>query len=167
MTRNDADSIIAALKDKQLTAAVHAVQKKIDTGTWEATGEKLPDLSSVSTSALKDANEARRFLERQLIKLDKRIDALETASKDPKDNPIPDLWPDATSVKGGHIKVYDKDGKEVAELEITTDTLERWLIDAEVKKVGETVSHSDTKSDAKSAAPLAAPAPDAPASDKK
>ena len=154
----DTESVISALKDKQLTAAIRAVQKKIDTGTWEATGEKLPDLTNVSTTALKDANEARRFLERQLIKLDKRIDVLEAAQKDPRDNPIPDLWSDTANVKGGRIKVYDKDGKEIAELEITTDTLERWLIDAEVKKVGEPVAQSDT-------APAAPASPAAPAAE--
>jgi len=154
----DTESVISALKDKQLTAAIRAVQKKIDTGTWEATGEKLPDLTNVSTTALKDANEARRFLERQLIKLDKRIDVLEAAQKDPRDNPIPDLWSDTANVKGGRIKVYDKDGKEIAELEITTDTLERWLIDAEVKKVGEPVAQADT-------APAAPASPAAPAAE--
>lgn len=159
---SDTDSVLSALKDKQLTAAVRAVQKKIDTGNWEATGDKLPDLTNVSTTALKDANEARRFLERQLIKLDKRIDALEAANKDPKDIPVPDLWSDTANVKGGRIKVYDKDGKEVAELEITTDTIERWLIDAEVKKVGEPVAQTET-------APAAPPAPatDAATSEKK
>lgn len=163
---NDTDSVLSALKDKQLTAAVRAVQKKIDTGNWEATGEKLPDLTNVSTTALKDANEARRFLERQLIKLDKRIDALEAANKDPKDNPVPDLWSDTANVKGGRIKVYDKDGKEIAELEITTDTIERWLIDAEVKKLGEPVAHSDTAPAAPSALPTA-PAADNATPEKK
>lgn len=160
---SDADSVLSALKDKQLTAAVRAVQKKIDTGNWEATGERLPDLTNVSTTALKDANEARRFLERQLIKLDKRIDALESAQKDPKDNPVPDLWSDTADVKGGRLKVYDKDGKEIAELEITTDTLERWLIDAEVKKVGEPIAKADTAP----ATPQAASTPEAAMPEKK
>jgi carboxyl-terminal processing protease len=134
------DSILSALKDKQLAAAVRAVQKKIDTGVWEPTGEKLPDLSSIKVSDLKQANETRRFLERQLIKLDKRIDELETAKGEPSDAPLKDLWPDAVSVNGGLLKVYDKDGKEVAELRINSDNLERWLIDADVKKVGEPVA---------------------------
>lgn len=137
---NDSASILSALKDKQLTAAVQAVQKKIDTGAWEHTGEALPDLSSVKVSELKSANESRRFLERQLIKLDKRIDDLEAAKADPKDSTPPDLWPDTAKVNGGHIKVYDKEGKEIASLEITNDNLERWLVDAGVKKEGEPVA---------------------------
>jgi carboxyl-terminal processing protease len=154
---NDTDSVLSALKDKQLTAAVRAVQKKIDTGTWEPTGEKLPDLSSVKVTELKQANEARRYLERQLIKLDKRITDLETAKAEPADAPIRDLWSDAVSVNGGRLKVFDKDGKEVAELEITSENLERWLIDADVKKVGEPVAAAPAATETKPADPSATP----------
>lgn len=139
---SDTNAVLSALKDKQLSAAVHAVQNKIDTGTWNPTGEKLPDVGNIKVTELKQANEARRYLERQLIKLDKRIDLLETAKLDPADI-ARDLWPDTAKVKGGRVKVYDKDGTEIADLEVTGDNLERWLIDAEVKKPGETTDTAE------------------------
>jgi len=45
-----------------------------------------------------------------------------------------DLWPDTVEVAGGHVDVFDKDGKLIAHLKVTGNDLERWLIDADVKK---------------------------------
>ncbi len=137
---SDPSWILDHLKDPQLAAALKAVQLKIDSGTdtgeWTATGKPLPDARSLAGSDLDKASKLRDRLEKELEKLDKRIEAMETAA--PKDHEAKkDLWPDTVDVTGGHLDVYDKDGKLIARLKVSGNDLERWLIDADVKKEDE------------------------------
>ena len=62
------------------------------------------------------------------------MDAIEDASPEAKATPPKDLWPDSVDLTGGTVEVKDKDGKVIATLQITGNNLERWLLDADVKK---------------------------------
>jgi carboxyl-terminal processing protease len=129
---SDPSWILDHLKDKQLSAALQAVQVKIDTGEWKPTGQQLPENSAVTSQDLARARTLRDRLEHELDRIDRRIDGLESATGD-KEVPV-DLWPDSTEVAGGHVDVYDKEGKLVGKYKVPTNDLERWLIDAGVKK---------------------------------
>jgi carboxyl-terminal processing protease len=135
------DQILATLKDKQLAAALTAVQKRLDSassgpGEWTPTGEELPKGNTLASADLTRAQKLRDRMERELIKLDRRIESLQTASADAAPA-AKDLWPDSAEVTGGYLDVFDKDGKKVARLRITGDDVERWLLDASVKKEDE------------------------------
>jgi hypothetical protein len=129
---SDPSWILDHLKDKQLSAALQAVQVKIDSGDWKPTGQQLPENSSITSQDLARARTLRDRLEHELDRIDRRIDGLESATGD-KEAPV-DLWPDSTEVAGGHVDVYDKDGKLIGKYKVPTNDLERWLIDAGVKK---------------------------------
>ncbi len=134
------DAVLEALKDKQLTAAVRAVRMRVASGDWTPTGEKTEAGKAVGQAELHNAEELRKRLERELDRVDKRITTLEAAVGGSGDAAPADLWPDGVKVKGGKIAVYDKDGKLVCELAITGEDVERWLADAEVKRLGEPVT---------------------------
>jgi carboxyl-terminal processing protease len=123
--------VLETLKDKQLTAAVRAMQGKIDSGNWTPTGEKVDQAKAIASEELKRQSLLRDRLERELIRVDKRIAALEDAAPDA---PKTDLWPDDLDLTGGIMEIKDKDGKVVVTLQITGNNLERWLVDADVKK---------------------------------
>jgi carboxyl-terminal processing protease len=126
------DWIVDRLKDIQLAAALKAVQQCIDDGgKWVPTGQPLPKGSALASQDLQKATRLRDRLEKELGKLDDKIESLETASGEQAKRP--DLWAD-TDLTGGHVDVYDKDGKVIARLKITGPDLERWLIEADVKK---------------------------------
>ncbi len=125
------DWVLDTLKDKQLTAAVRAMQGKIDSGNWTPTGEKVDQARAIASDELKRQSLLRDRLERELIRVDKRIAAIENAAPEA---PRPDLWPDDLDLTGGIMEIKDKDGKVVATLQITGNNLERWLVDADVKK---------------------------------
>lgn len=131
---SDADWIAGTMKDKQLAAAVKAVQIKLDSGEWKPTGQPLPPATAGVSQDLARARAYQVRLERELGRVDRRIAGLESAagSKEPET----DLWPDATEVAGGHLDIYDKDGKFIGKYKVEAADLERWLIDAGVKKEG-------------------------------
>ena len=132
---SDPEWILNRLKDKQLAAALKAVQVKIDTGEWKPTGGQLPEITAAVSQDLTRARGYRDRLERELGRVERRIEGLETAAGD-KETPM-DLWPDATEVAGGHVDVYDKEGKLVGKFKVESGDLERWRIDAGVKTEGE------------------------------
>jgi carboxyl-terminal processing protease len=132
----DPEWIIGRLKDPQLAAALKAVQGRIDAGPgaeWRPTGKELPKGASIASADLTKAQKLRDRMEGELIKLDRRIEQLQTAAADAKVEAV-DLWPDSVDVTDGRLEVYDKGGRLVARLRITGPDLERWLVDAEVKK---------------------------------
>jgi carboxyl-terminal processing protease len=126
--------IIDRLKDPQLAAALKAVQDRIDGGEWKSTGQELPPSNTLAGKELARQTKLRDRLEKELNKIDRKIDSLETAVPESEQAA---LWPESTNVVGGHLDVYDKDGKLIAKLNITGPDLERWLIDAEVKNADE------------------------------
>jgi len=132
----DPDWIMARLKDPQLAAALKAVQAKVSGGPgtdWVATGGELPKGSAVASSDLSKAQKLRDRMEGELLKLERKIDQLQTASGAEKQEPA-DLWANDIDVTDGRVEVYDKSGKLIARLKVTGPDLERWLVDAEVKK---------------------------------
>ncbi|MBL9000030.1 MAG: S41 family peptidase [Phycisphaerae bacterium] len=130
---SEGDSILAALKDKQLAAAVRAVALKVDTGSWEAVGEKEAQAGRIAGAELFRANQYRERLLRELARNEKRIDALESAAGGSEPT-APDLWTNEVDLSGGVMEIRDKDGNVVAVLDITGNNLERYLFDADVKK---------------------------------
>lgn len=124
--------IVERLKDKQLGAALRAVQLRIDSGSWQPTGE--PGLASTRIAG----DEARRLrlaadrLNKELLRVENRLSALDRGEPTPAESR--DLWGDGVRVAGGRVTVTDKNGVTVAELDITGEDLERWLAEADLKK---------------------------------
>jgi len=129
---SDPEWILTQLKDKQLAAAVKAVQLRVDAGQWTPTGEP-GQTSQVAGGELLRLRQTHDRLSRELLRLERREDALSGAGAAAPANPE-DFWPDTVDVAGGKLQVFDKDGNLVATLAITGNSLEKWLIDAEVKK---------------------------------
>lgn len=127
------DVALEQLKDKQLTAAIRAIQQRIDSGVWTAPGQDAPQLAAtIQAGELGKAREFRERLIRELIRAEKRIETLEegkTVTATTKD-----LWDDAKDVTGGTLDVKDKEGNVIATLRITGNNVERWLMDADVEK---------------------------------
>lgn len=126
--------IVQRLKDPQLAAALRAVQARIDTGEWTPTGRPTEKGAAVAGDELRRLRLARERYLRDLARLDRRIDSLENTAVGGAAASPADFWDDAIDLTGGTLKVFDKDGKVVATLRITGNNLERWLIDADVKK---------------------------------
>lgn len=127
------DWILDTLKDKQLAAAVRAVQSKVDSNEWKPTGEEGIAGKTIALDELKKVRNFREQLVRELLRLDKQEQALETASGELPARNSRDLWPDDAELKGGKLEVFDKAGKLIATLDITGDDIEQWLMDADVK----------------------------------
>jgi len=131
---SDSKWIVEHLKDKQLAAAIEALQAKVDTGEWKKTGEPGAGARTIVSGELQRLRQARERLARELIRIEKRESTLEEGGAEVKINPE-DFWSDTLDLTGGKLQVFDKDGKVVSELRITGNNLERWLIDADVKKI--------------------------------
>lgn len=130
---SDPDWILSKLKDKQLAAAVKAVQQKVDGGDWKPTGLAAAEKGAVLGGELQKLRVARERLARELIRLDRRAEVLELGGATKGDD-SEDFWSDSLDLTGGALKVFDKDGNLVTTLSITGRNLERWLLDADVKK---------------------------------
>ncbi len=132
---SDPEWIVSALKDKQLAAAIRAVQLKITDGEWKPTGEKTRAGGTLALDELKKTVDFRDRLLRELDRVETRIEALEVASGDAGGQAEPrDLWDNAVVLKGGEVVIRDASGKIVATLSITGEDVERWLLDAAVEK---------------------------------
>jgi len=131
---SDADWTLDFFKDAQLAAAVKAMQAKLDTGEWKQTGGEAASITAVVGGELGKLHSARDRLTRELIRIEKRSEALEKGATIEQAAAGRDLWPDTIDLTGGKMQVFDKDGKLVATLDINSNTLERWLVDADVKK---------------------------------
>lgn len=130
----DCDWVLERLQDKQLTAAVRAMQGKIDTGEWTPTGEKGIESGKLAGDELRQLNEYHERLMRELERAEKRMDALESGNV-AKTTDRTDLWDDAIDLTGGKLEIRDKDGKIIGLFNITGNRLERWLFDADIEKV--------------------------------
>ncbi|MFO0833482.1 MAG: S41 family peptidase [Phycisphaerales bacterium] len=133
--------ILSYLKDKQLAAAVKAVQLRVDGGKWQATGDE-GSKSTIAGGELKRLTDARDAIERELTRLDKRIASLENAATSV---PPVDLWGDDVNVAGGKVQVYDKDGKLITTLSLPSIAPEQSLIDAGLKPAGQTPEQPPAK----------------------
>lgn len=130
----DPDAILAELKDPQLDAAVRAVRGRLTTGQWTPTGQDHEENNALALDELRQLSLARERLERELARLDRRVDALESASGGKATAGDRDFWDDALDLSGGTLTITDRDGKPVSSLRITGPNLERWLLDADVER---------------------------------
>jgi carboxyl-terminal processing protease len=131
---SDPTWILDRLRDPQLAAAVRAIQGKIDSGAWTPTGQPLPKTEAFVSEELARVTSMRDRLERELIRLQQRIEAMETVAPTV---PIVDLWPDDVEIVGGMIQVYDRQGRPVTRLKVSDADIERSLIDAGLRNAGE------------------------------
>lgn len=120
--------VLEHLKDKQLAAGVEALRLRLASGEWKPTGKESPQ-GDLSQSEMRRLAEARERLMREVARIEKRAEALALAGAD-ADKARPDVIPGDADLTGGKVAVFDKDGKQVANLTITGADLERWLIDA-------------------------------------
>lgn len=134
----DASAILEHLKDPQLSGAVRALHAKIETGNWQPTGEQVNQSGKIASAEMLRLTQYQERLLRELARTEKRIDAIDTLATDQTAKPL-DLWPNETNLVGGKIEVKDKDGNTIAVLDITGNNIERWLVDADVKKREEPV----------------------------
>ncbi len=145
---HDTDAVLDALKDPQLTAAVRVMQNRIDTGIFEPVGIEAnapDDVALAELNALR--NQEERML-RELTRLYKRVEAVESGIDEAKAEENPrDFWDDELELKGGELIVRDKDGNIVTTLRITGENLERWLIDADVEKVEKVEQTEDSETE--------------------
>ncbi|MBL0921324.1 MAG: S41 family peptidase, partial [Phycisphaerales bacterium] len=121
---SDPEWILGHLKDQQLAAAVRALSHRIDSGDWKPTGQALPE-NGVSLAELQRAEGIRERMARELMRLDRQIEAL-AAGAGANAPQHTTLLPDA-DLTGGTVKIYDADGNEVGELRITGPQLGSWL----------------------------------------
>lgn len=138
----DPEWVLESLKDSQLAAGVHALQSRIDTGEWKKTGSQLPTQAAAAGDELSRLDDYQRRLLRELEKTERRIDAVESTGAAVV-NADKDLWADDLDLRGGVLEIKDKDGKVVSRLDITGNSLERWLLDADVKKQAEEPAKPD------------------------
>ncbi|MBX3382368.1 MAG: S41 family peptidase [Phycisphaeraceae bacterium] len=126
------DSILETMLDPQLTAAVRAVQARIDSGAWSPTGETGSPAGRIAAEELRRLEQFQQRLMRELERAERRMAALEEAA-DSQTTTLADLWPDDLDLTGGTLEVRDRDGNVVTLLDITGNNLERWLLDADVQ----------------------------------
>ncbi len=127
--------ILDHMKDKQLAAAVEAITHRLAEGEWKPTGESLPE-NGLALAELERAGRIRDSLERELMRLDRQIEALASGADEDALLPAP-LLPEA-DLTGGTVKIYDAEGKEIGELRITGPNLGAWLRGGPVEKAEET-----------------------------
>ncbi|MDX2147188.1 MAG: S41 family peptidase [Planctomycetota bacterium] len=129
---NDPSWVTERLKDKVLDAALRAVQGKIDTGAWQATGEEGILSEKIAIDELRTLITTRDAMTKDIVRLQRRIEAVEKAAADSKEPLVRDLWSGTPELRGGKVQVYDKAGALVATLNIEGNDLERWLQEADV-----------------------------------
>lgn len=137
---SDPDRIAAELEDPQLAVALRALHERIATGEWVPQGEQAPAVDPAVLDELASARRARERLLRELTRIDRRIDTMQSAASEDPDAVAAteiDLVPDDAELVGGEIDIRDATGKVVARLRITGSNIERWLIDAGVEPLEE------------------------------
>jgi len=129
----DPDELVARLEDPQLEAALRVLQHAADTGSPAPIGIPDNDPADLAGDAVSAARAQRDRLIRELVRVERRISAAESALPDDADPDSRDLWDDDAPVLGGTVTVTDTEGNTVAVLTVTGPDLERWLVDAGVE----------------------------------
>lgn len=131
---NDPDWIEGTLHDPQLAGAIRAMRARLESGAWTPLFPEATETAPLSERGERSALRLQRErLAREAQRIERRLDALERGG--PPENEAFDLWGDDVKVSGGQVVVFDADGNEVATLEIVGENLERWLMDAGVRKI--------------------------------
>lgn len=123
-------------RDKQLAAAVEAVQTRAASGAaaaWKPVSEVEPQHGKIAVKELSDLQKTRELLGTEFARIEKRIAALrkQAESGDTVEQKL-DLWSDDIDLTGGRIEVFDKNGGVVAKLKVTGRDVERFLLPADV-----------------------------------
>jgi carboxyl-terminal processing protease len=131
---NDPEWIEQSVNDPVLALAVRSVRHHSEHQAWPTNLAGSPDVAAqASAHELQLLDRAHSRLMRDLARVERRLDALESG------RPVADLrrprsfWDDELDLSGGKLKVVDKDGKTIASLRITGPDLERWLVDADLE----------------------------------
>ena len=131
----DTQAVLDELSDPQLSAAIRVMQHRIATGEFEPVGIEANEPDDVALAELNTLRAQEERLLRELARLDKRMQAAEQEvpteiiANDPRD-----FWDDETNLEGGELVVRDAEGNIVTTLRITGNSLEAWLVDADVEK---------------------------------
>ncbi len=128
----DPQTILDELQDRQLAAAVKALRLRLERGEWIPTGEEGEE-ESLEIAELRRMQLARDRLLRELERVETRIGALSASVPEEEAEPEP-IVADAEALPGGRIEIFGADGALLTTLEITGPGLERWLVDAPVRK---------------------------------
>ncbi len=131
---SDPQWIVQTLNDPQLARALEAIQIRIASGDWPPAPEAVDVQTQVQTDELARATLQRERVMRELERVTRIIDTLELGEEVAQPR---DLWSDDLELTGGTLIIRDKDGNPVAELKITGENLERWLIDADLEPVSQ------------------------------
>ena len=132
------ESVAGYLKDIQLAAAVKALQLRIDGGSWLPVGDQTAQPQAIAAAEVTKVNQYQQRLLRELAKTQKRVATIaQGAGITPP--PLADLWSNEIDLTGGKLQITDRDGNVISTLDITGNNLERWLIDADIKKPDDTV----------------------------
>lgn len=133
---NDPSWIEREGKDRQLAAAMRGLHERFGKGEWVKVASEQDQHGAIAEGELKALERARTRMTREFVRLEKRIETLESIAATGKTPAAKDFWPDALDLTGGHVSVMDKDGKAIAKLKITGRDLERWLENADVEVEG-------------------------------
>lgn len=131
----DTQAVLEELSDPQLSAAIRVMQHRLATGEFEPVGIEANEPDDVALAELNTLRAQEERLLRELARLDKRMQAAEQEvpteiiANDPRD-----FWDDETNLEGGELVVRDAEGNIVTTLRITGNSLEAWLVDADVEK---------------------------------
>ncbi|TVQ63859.1 MAG: PDZ domain-containing protein [Phycisphaerales bacterium] len=131
----DPSWVVEELADPQLSAAVLAVQGRIDDGDWTPTGMPGMGGDAIAMEELREMLLRRERVLRELGRVDSRVQELERIAAGGERRPARDLWDDGIELEGGVVIIRDAEGNVVRELRITGPSLERWLIDADVEPI--------------------------------
>jgi carboxyl-terminal processing protease len=125
-----AEEVIDRLKDPQLAGALAVLRNKVDNGVMQPVGFLGNTPDDVAAAELSTLRKQQDRLLRELVRLERRLEAAENATPESLRDDERDLWPDNTEIIGGTVQIKDADGHVVATLRITNADLERWLADA-------------------------------------
>ena len=89
---SDPELIVERLKDPQLAAGVDALTRRINTGDWVAVGEPANEVDPALLEEIRTLQDARDRLDKELNRLDRRLETLELAASGMAD---PELDSDA------------------------------------------------------------------------
>jgi carboxyl-terminal processing protease len=141
---SDPEAVLETLEDPQLSAALRVMQHRVEAGEFAPIGIEPNTPNDVELAELNALRNQQERLSRELARIAKRVDVVQTAiDPDQADENPRDFWDDDTDVTGGELIVRDKDGKVISTLKITGENLERWLIDADVEKEEQTTPETD------------------------
>jgi carboxyl-terminal processing protease len=121
--------------DPQLEVALEALRGKIAGGEWIPASDAEQSTATLALDEFQRVERTRERLLRELARLDRRLDTLESGVPDEREAADYDLWDDEIEVVGGTLQIVDAQGQQVATLRINQPQLERWLMDAGVERI--------------------------------